>query len=78
MECNGQNFLWFGLFFTLLTPPNNPKNQNFENMKKTPEHIIIDTGVLKMTIIWCMVPEIPNTMYRIFCHLGPFFTLLPP
>ena len=30
----------FGLFFALL-PPNSPKNQNFEKMKKTPGDIII-------------------------------------
>ena len=24
----------FGLFFALLSPPNNPKNQNFEKKKK--------------------------------------------
>ena len=33
-------FCHFGLFFALL-PPNNPKNQNFETMKKTPGDIII-------------------------------------
>ena len=33
-------FCHFGMFFALL-PPNNPKNQNFEEMKKTPEDIII-------------------------------------
>ena len=31
-----------------------------------------------MTIIWCMVPEIWSLMDRMFCHFGPFFTLLPP
>ena len=31
-----------------------------------------------MTIIWCMVPEIWSAKDRIFCHSGPFFTLLPP
>ena len=30
----------FGLFFTLL-PPNSPKNQNFEKMKKMPGDITI-------------------------------------
>ena len=25
-----------------------------------------------------MFPEILNLMDRIFCHLGPFFALLPP
>ena len=34
----------FGPFFALL-PPNNPKNQNFEKMEKTPGDIIIYTCV---------------------------------
>ena len=40
MECNGRKFLSFWTVFALL-PPNNPKNQNFEKMKKTPRDIII-------------------------------------
>ena len=32
-------FCDFGPFFALL-PPNNPENQNFEKMKKTPRDII--------------------------------------
>ena len=31
----------FGLFFALLPPPNSPKNQNFEKMRKEPGDIII-------------------------------------
>ena len=31
----------FGPFFVLLPPPKNPKNQNFEKMKKTPGNIIM-------------------------------------
>ena len=30
-----------------------------------------------MTIISSMVPEIPSTTEKIFCHFGPFFTLTP-
>ena len=30
-----------------------------------------------MTVI-CVVPELWSAMDRIFCHFGPFFTLLPP
>ena len=33
-------FCHLGPFFALL-PPNNPENQNFEKMKKTPGDIII-------------------------------------
>ena len=30
-----------------------------------------------MTIVWCMVPETWRATDIIFCHSGPFFTLLP-
>ena len=40
MECNRQNFLSFWTIFCPFSP-NNPKNQNFEKMKKTPGDIII-------------------------------------
>ena len=30
-----------------------------------------------MTIIWCMVPEIPSMTDRILGHFGPFFALSP-
>ena len=33
-------FSYFGLFIALL-PPDNPENQNFDKMKKTPADIII-------------------------------------
>ena len=41
MECDGQNFLSLWTIFCPFTPPNNPKNQNIEKMKKTPGDIII-------------------------------------
>ena len=41
MECNGQNFLSFWTIFCFFYPPNNPKNQKFEKMKKMPADIII-------------------------------------
>ena len=34
-----------------------------------------------MTIIWCMVPVVPeiwSVMDRVFCHFGLFFALPPP
>ena len=34
MEHSGQNFLSFWTVFCPFTLPNNPKNQNFEKMKK--------------------------------------------
>ena len=70
----GRTFCHFGLFFALL-PPNNPKNQNFEKMKKTAGDIIIlqmrtlnDNHMMYGT--WDMEP-----LDRIFCHFGPFFAL---
>ena len=60
-------------------PPNNLKNQNFEEMKKLPGDIIIlHRCNINVTIIWFMAPEIPSVTDRIFCHFGPFFALLPP
>ena len=56
-------------------PPNNPKNQYFEKMKKTPRDIIIlqmctlnDNHMMYGT--WDTEP-----LDRIFCHFGPFFAL---
>ena len=37
----------------------------------------IYTCVPQMTTIWCMVPEILSATDIIFCHLRPFFVLLP-
>ena len=33
--------------------------------------------VLKIMIIWCMLPEIKSATDIIFCHFGPNFALLP-
>ena len=41
MECNRQNFLSFWTIFFALLPPNNLKNQNFDNMEKNPGDITI-------------------------------------
>ena len=57
----------FGLFFALLSPPNNPKNQNFEKKKKCKICLEISsfyTCVPKIMMTWCMVPEIWCTMDR--------------
>ena len=40
--------------------PNNLKNQNFEKMKKTSEHISFYNCIPQMIIIWCTVPERQN------------------
>ena len=55
----------------------NPKNQNFQKMKKKLLEISsFYTRVPKTTIIWGKVPEIQRD--RIFGHFGPYFTLLTP
>ena len=43
MECNRQHFLSFWTIFCPFTslPPKNPKNQNFEKLKKKTGDIII-------------------------------------
>ena len=62
-------------------PSNDPKNQNFVKMKKTPGNII----TLHMYTInedhISMVSEIWSTksfLDRFFCHSGLFFDLLTP
>ena len=64
-------------------PTNDPKNQNFEKMKKTPEkkHLEISSfyiSVPKIMIICYTVPEIWHVTDVIIFHFQPFFTLLPP
>ena len=61
-------------------PPNNPKNQNFEKMKKTPGDIIIlhkctINGNHMMYGSWNI--RCDRQMDKIFCHFGSFFALLP-
>ena len=68
----------FGLFFALL-PPNSPKNQNFEKMKKTPGDIIILHMCTKnydqmMYGSWDMVCDRCNcyfSFWAIFCTFTP-------
>ena len=77
----------FWLFFALL-PPNSPKNQNFEKIKKLPGDIIIlhvctknhnhKTQTLKIVIICNTVPEIWHvTDVIVTFHFELFFPLLP-
>ena len=40
IECNRQILLSFWTSFCPITPPNNPKYQNFEKIKETPGDII--------------------------------------
>ena len=81
---------WWTEFFVILghfwpfDPPNNPKNQDFESMKKNKikkkKHLQISfySSVPHVTVVWCMIPEIWSLTDRIFCHFGLFFAFLPP
>ena len=54
--------------------PNNPKNQNFEKMKKPPVDIILHRCTINENHMkygsWVTEHD------RIFCHFGPYFALL--
>ena len=53
--------------------PINPKNNNFDKMKKKQFEILsFYTCVPQMKIIWCMFPEISSMIDRPFCRLGHF------
>ena len=69
-------FCHFGPFFAL--PPDNPKDQNFEKLKKTLEILSFYTSVPKIKIICYTVPEIWQVTDVIIFHFGLFFSLLPP
>ena len=80
MECDGQNVLLFWTIFYPFTPPNNPKNQNFEeNQKECLEISSFYTSVPKIMIIYYTVPDRRCVMDVIFSfHFGLFFAILPP
>ena len=52
--------------FVIFHPPNKPKNQNFETIGKRLEILSFYTCAARMTIIWCMVPEISSATDIIF------------
>ena len=58
-------------------PQKTPKNPNFEKWNTLLEISSLYKCVQKVTIIWCMVPEMWSATDKIFCHFGPFFALLP-
>ena len=84
----GRIFCYFGLFL-LFYPSNDPKNQNFETIKKRPGDTIFYTMKKRpgdiILLHMCIINE-DNMMYgfwnirhnRIFCHFGPFFALSSP
>ena len=66
-----QTFLSFWTIFCPFTPLTPKKSKFWKNEKNTS----FCTGVPWLTIIWCIVPEIPSMTDRIFCHFEPFFAL---
>ena len=78
MDWGGQNVLSFLTIFCHFLLSNNPKSQNFENIKK-PQEISFCTSVPKIIIICCVVAEIwlITDLISIF-HFGLFFALNPP
>ena len=74
-----QNFLSFWAIFcpvTPLSPPNNPGNQNFEKMKKTPaDLIILNLHINKHDHMMYTYSDMECDRYS--CHFRPFFALLP-
>ena len=74
-----QSFLSF-CHFLPFDPPNNPKNQNFEKMKKKPLEIIITLH--KYTIndnhMIYGSRDINCKRQIFFCHLRPFFPHFTP
>ena len=77
-------WVWQTKLFVILNhflpfyPLKNLKKQYFEIMKKRLEILSFYTNVPKMTIIWCIFPEIWSVTNWIFCYFGLFFALFYP
>ena len=63
----------FGIYWWTLK---NPKNQNFEKMKKNCWRYHHFTYVNQKPQPWGTVPDIQSENF-FFCHFGPFFALYP-
>ena len=74
MRSETDRICYFGPIFELL-PPNNPKIKIFKKWKKHLEMSSFYTYALKITIKWCMLPEIWSVKDIFFCHFGPFLAL---
>ena len=71
----------FGLLLAFLpSPPNSPKNENFNKMKKMPGYVIILHRCTKKIMVICYtVPEILHmTHVIVIFYFGLFFALLQP
>ena len=79
IQSETQNFLSFWAIFTLLHSYQSRKSKFWKNKKSIWRccHFLY-TCILKITITWCMLPEIWSVRDIIFCHFGPFFCPLTP
>ena len=77
MESDEQNFLSFWTIFCPFNPLTTQKIKILKKWKKQLEILSFYTCVTKMTIIWCMIPEMSSARDSFFCHFGPFFALFP-
>ena len=70
-------FCHFGPFFALL-PPNNPKNQNDEKMKKSPGHIILHKCTINDKHVMYGSWDMECNGQNFFVILEPFLPFYPP
>ena len=77
MKRDRQNFLSFWTICCPFTSLTTQKIKILKNWKKQQEILSFYTCVPKITITWCMVPEILSTTDISFCHFA-IFALLPP
>ena len=78
-EWDRQNFLLFWVILCTFNPPHNLENQILKKWKKHLEISSFYTHVLKITIIWCMLPDIWSaTDIFFFCHFARYFALFTP
>ena len=77
MKHDRQNFLSFWTIFCPFTPLTTWKIKILKNWKNHLEILSFYTGISKITIIWCMIPDIWSVT-ECLVILDCFFALLPP
>ena len=79
MEHDWENFFVILDYFLPFYPTNNPKNRNFEKMKKPPGDIIILHKCTKNNdhILYCSW-DMARDRCNLFFFLGYFVALIPP
>ena len=76
IKCKGQSFFVILGHFLPFDPPNNPKNQNFEKIKKTPKYVVIlHLHTTNDNHIWFLRYQAWQT--ELFVILGYFLPFLP-